>query len=67
MNATPIQESKPKPRVRARDIAKHYGVCERAVFAWKDQGKIPYIKIGKTIRFDFDAVVEAIEGKGGAA
>ena len=52
-----------KQLVRARDIAKRYDVTERSVFNWKDAGKIPFIQIGKIIRFDLDAVIEAIEGK----
>lgn len=52
-----------KPRVRAKVIADRYDVTERCVFNWKDAGKIPFIQIGKTIRFDLDAVIAAIEGK----
>ncbi|MBK1884392.1 helix-turn-helix domain-containing protein [Luteolibacter pohnpeiensis] len=50
--------------VKARDIARRYNVTERAVYGWKDEGRIPHIKIGKVVRFDLDAVIEAIEGKG---
>lgn len=55
-----------KTLVRAKTIAKRYDVTERCVFNWKDEGRIPFVKIGKTVRFDFEAVVEVIEGKGGA-
>lgn len=50
-------------RVTAQDIAKRYKVSPRAVLHWKDKGLIPHIKIGKTVRFDMQAVVAAIEGK----
>lgn len=55
-----------KALVRASAIAQRYDVTERCVFKWKDKGLIPFVKIGRAIRFDFEAVVEAIEGKGGA-
>lgn len=53
----------PASRVKAKDIAAHYKVAERTVYKWKDDGLIPFIKIGKSVRFDMQAVVEAIEGK----
>jgi hypothetical protein len=53
-----------QPRVRAKVIADRYNVTERCVLQWGDSGKIPRIKIGKTVRFDFNAVVAAIEGGG---
>jgi hypothetical protein len=62
MNVATLQES--GPRVRAGVIAKRYDVTERCVHLWANQGRIPSIKIGKTVRFDLNAVIEAIEGKG---
>jgi hypothetical protein len=61
MNVTPPTEK----LVRAKTIAERYDVTERSVFNWKDEGKIPCVKIGKTIRFDLAAVIAAIEGKEG--
>ena len=63
MNAETLSEKK---LVRAKVIAERYDVTDRCVFLWAGQGRIPSVKIGKTIRFDLGAVVEAIEGKGGA-
>lgn len=65
MNTEAIHEE--KPRVRAAVIAKRYDVTERCVFNWKDEGKIPFIQIGKTIRFDLDAVVAKLEGDAAGA
>jgi hypothetical protein len=52
-----------KKHVRAQVIAERYDVTERCVFNWADKGRIPVIRIGKTARFDFEAVIEAIEGE----
>lgn len=61
------QESQPaKSHVRAAVIADRYDVTERCVFAWADQGKIPVIRIGKTVRFDLEAVILAVESQVGS-
>jgi predicted DNA-binding transcriptional regulator AlpA len=48
--------------VRAKVIAERYDVSERCVHQWGESGRIPRIKIGKTVRFNLAAVVAAIEG-----
>ena len=59
-----MPESDDKPRVRAAVIAKRYDVAPRSVERWAADGVIPSIRIGeKTLRFDLDAVIEALEGK----
>ena len=61
----PIEPEIPEIKwVGVRDIATRYNVTERTVYLWKDEGRIPHIKIGKTVRFNFAEVIEIIEGKG---
>ncbi len=48
--------------VRASVIAKRYDVTERSVFNWAEQGMIPCVRIGKTVRFDLNAVIAKLEG-----
>jgi len=58
-----MSEATETRRVRASMIAKRYDVSERCVRNWAETGIIPSIRIGKTVRFDMEAVIEAIEGK----
>lgn len=50
-------------RVKAATIAKHYDTTAPTIYKWAKEGKIPSIRFQGTIRFDFEAVREAIEGK----
>ena len=47
--------------VRAKVIAERYSVTERSVFNWKAQGRIPFVQIGKTIRFPLCDVIQKLE------
>jgi hypothetical protein len=47
--------------VRTKVIAERYSVTERSVFNWKAQGRIPFVQIGKTIRFPLCEVIEKLE------
>ncbi len=40
----------------AKDIAKYLGVSEDAVRKWALRGKIPFVKFGKSLRFDIKKV-----------
>lgn len=37
-------------------IAERLSVTVRTIENWMDQGKIPYYKLGKIVRFDWDEV-----------
>jgi hypothetical protein len=36
-------------------------VCRRQLFNWREQGLIPYLKIGKAVRFRLSDVEAALE------
>jgi excisionase family DNA binding protein len=42
-----------------RQVAEHLMVCRRQLYTWRMSGLIPYIKIGKAVRFRL-ADVEAV-------
>jgi excisionase family DNA binding protein len=60
----------------AKEVAARYGVAPRTVLKWAKNGTIPVaIRIGSVLRFDPDAVADALAeitermlgtGKGGA-
>ena len=52
--------------VTAKSIAKFYSITVPCVYRWASEGKIPHTRFEGTIRFNFEAVRDAIEGKGAA-
>jgi excisionase family DNA binding protein len=34
-----------------QEIAKHFGITERTVENWMDRGYVPFLRIGRNIRF----------------
>lgn len=34
------------------ELAEYLGVRKSTLYAWRHQGKIPYIKIGRLVKFD---------------
>lgn len=59
---TPNAENK---FVSADDVAKRYDVTSRYIHQLAAEGRIPSLRLGKKcIRFDLEAVAEALEGTG---
>lgn len=42
-------------------LAKELGVGKRTVDVWMRQGRIPFLKIGKTVRFRLPDVLEKLQ------
>jgi hypothetical protein len=51
-----------RPLVRAEVIAKHFDVHVRTALLWAERGIVPAVKVGSSVRFDFDAVLAAVKG-----
>ncbi len=66
MSATASPEKTGSGKVKADTIAKYYDTTAPTIYKWAKEGKIPSIRFQGTIRFDFEAVRNAIEGKEGA-
>lgn len=43
-----------------KGLAERLSVSERTIYNWRDDGKIPHIRIGRVVRFVFCDVVEAL-------
>lgn len=50
----------PRPLVRAKVIADLLDVSNRCVALWAQNGIIPCVRVGGTLRFDLDAVMREI-------
>jgi excisionase family DNA binding protein len=44
-----------------RKIADFYGVCERTVDNWIAQKRVPYRKLGRSVRLNFEQVEAALQ------
>jgi excisionase family DNA binding protein len=43
------------------ELCKKLGVTIQTLIRWRHKGKIPFMRIGSSIRYDFIKVLEAIE------
>ncbi len=50
--------------LKTGELARRLGVCPGSVRKWVRLGVIPALRVGRTIRFDFDAVVKALSDSG---
>ena len=47
----------------AREISTYLGVSEEAVRKWTLRGKIPFVKLGKSLRFDMIKIESWVKAK----
>lgn len=43
------------------EAAEYLSVSPQTLKRWREKGKIPFIKIGASIRYDLDEVIKALE------
>jgi len=43
------------------ELGKRLNLSEPTIVRWREKGKIPYLRIGTNIRYDWAKVLEAIE------
>ena len=52
----------PKPEIlTGEELCKKLGITIQSVIRWRHKGKIPFLRIGSSIRYDFNKVLEALE------
>ena len=59
-----MPKSKPEPQpeiMTGEELCKKLGVTIQTLIRWRHKGKIPFMRIGSSIRYDFIKVLEAIE------
>lgn len=47
--------------IGVKDLAEYLGVSVNTVYAWTSQHRVPYVKVGKIVRFDTKKVEEWIK------
>ena len=47
----------------AREISTYLGVSEEAIRKWTLRGKIPFVKLGKSLRFDMIKIESWVKAK----
>ena len=59
-----MPKSKPEPQpeiMTGEELCKKLDVTIQTLIRWRHKGKIPFLRIGSSIRYDFIKVLEAIE------
>ncbi len=49
--------------ITTKELCEFLGITEPTVIRWRKKGKIPFMQIGSSIRFDLTAVLAALEVK----
>ena len=52
--------------ISRRELMNRLNVSEPTLIRWERKGVIPSLRIGSAVRYDLNAVVEALEKKGGS-
>lgn len=47
--------------ITGEDLAKKLGVTIQTLIRWRQKGKIPFLQIGNSIRYDLYKVLESLE------
>ena len=50
-----------KKFLKSKQLAELLGVSQRSVSYWKAQGIIPFIKINRSVRYDYESVVQKLK------
>lgn len=46
-----------------KDLSSYLTVKEKTLYGWVNQRKIPYVKLGRCVRFEFSEIEEWLKGK----
>ena len=54
-------QSKNEQPITTKQLCEFLGITEPTVIRWRKKGKIPFLQIGSSIRFNLTSVVAALE------
>ncbi len=55
--------AKSEPPITTKQLCEFLGITEPTVIRWRKKGKIPFMQIGSALRYDKEAVLQAITEK----
>ncbi len=47
--------------INTKELCEFLNITEPTIIRWKKKGKIPFLQVGNSIRFDKGAVIKALE------
>ena len=57
-----VQKTIPTNLLNSEELAKALSVSIHSVRKWRFEGKVPCYKLGKSVRYDIQAVITALQG-----
>ncbi|MBC7616635.1 MAG: helix-turn-helix domain-containing protein [Pedobacter sp.] len=62
VKSLPAKEVTQAPHiVNGNTLTSELGVTIQTIIRWRNKNKIPFLKIGSSIRYDLNAVIKALE------
>jgi excisionase family DNA binding protein len=49
--------------ITTRELCEHLGITEPTAIKWRKRGKLPFFRIGGSVRYDLDEVLDALHRK----
>jgi excisionase family DNA binding protein len=60
-NVIPLKET-PERLSTQKEICTFLGITEPTLIAWRKKGKVPFKRLGSSVRYNINDVTEALEG-----
>lgn len=60
-NQNNFESSKNEQPITTKQLCDFLGITEPTVIRWRKKGKIPFLQIGSSIRFNLTSVITALE------
>jgi excisionase family DNA binding protein len=51
--------------INSRELSQKLGISAPTLFRWRKKGKIPYLRLGESIKYNLADVIKAIEVRRG--
>lgn len=62
----PATATPPAEIINRDELCKRLDITEPTAIRWEKRGKIPCFRVGSNVRYNWPAVIESLENKGGS-